>query len=118
MKRRFASIAGVLTLLLVGCAPSQNSAEAPGPSPSQPVQTRRLIVANRYEPATLAPKIYQSNAPLDTSRMFNAALTLIDDQGRSLPYLAEALPQLNTDDWRIFPDGRMETTYHLRDNLT
>jgi peptide/nickel transport system substrate-binding protein len=34
------------------------------------------------------------------------------------PYLAQSLPQLNTDSWRVFPDGRMETTYRLRSNLT
>jgi peptide/nickel transport system substrate-binding protein len=34
------------------------------------------------------------------------------------PYLAEALPQLNTGSWRVLPDGTMETTYTLRPNLT
>ena len=51
-------------------------------------------------------------------RLFNAALSLIDGQGTPRPYLAEALPQLNSDSWRVFPDGRMETTYRLRENLT
>src|SRR5205085_2800972 len=27
------------------------------------------------------------------------------------------LPQLNTDSWKVFPDGTMETTYRLRPNL-
>src|SRR5262249_39697548 len=26
--------------------------------------------------------------------------------------------QLNTDSWRVFPDGRMQTTYRLKPNLT
>src|SRR4030095_12826746 len=51
-------------------------------------------------------------------RMFNAFLELYDDQGRALPYLAEALPALNTDSWQVFPDGRMETRYRLKPNLT
>lgn len=34
-----------------------------------------------------------------------------------LPYLAEALPQLNTDTWTVSPDGRMQTTYRLKPNL-
>src|SRR5207237_839452 len=41
---------------------------------------------------------------------------LLLDQGA--PELAEALPQLSTDTWRLFPDGRMETTYRFRPNLT
>src|SRR5439155_19119250 len=32
--------------------------------------------------------------------------------------LADALPQLNTDTWRLFPDGRMETLYRLKSGLT
>src|SRR5206468_7659418 len=50
-------------------------------------------------------------------RMFSAFLDLYDDQGRPQPCLAEALPALNTDSWTVFPDGRMETRYHLKPNL-
>src|SRR5207244_9965308 len=70
------------------------------------------------EPLTLAPKVVAPNGPLTTTRLFNASLALFDDKGLARPYLAEALPQLNTDTWRVLPDGRMETTYRLRDNLT
>jgi peptide/nickel transport system substrate-binding protein len=50
-------------------------------------------------------------------RMFSAFLDYYDDQGKALPYLAEALPELNTDTWTVFPDGRMETRYRLKPNL-
>jgi peptide/nickel transport system substrate-binding protein len=76
------------------------------------------VLAHRYEPSNLAPKVLQSNGTFNTARLFNAALTLVDDEGNPRPYLAEALPQLGTDTWRVFPDGRMETTYTLRDGLT
>jgi peptide/nickel transport system substrate-binding protein len=116
----------VLTVMLVGCAPAQNQAQTQTQSPSQAaapaaVQStpgRTLVLAHRYEPATLAPKIIGSNGPLTTTRLFNAALSVIDDKGQAVPYLAEALPQLNTDTWRVLPDGKMETTYRLRENLT
>jgi peptide/nickel transport system substrate-binding protein len=49
--------------------------------------------------------------------MLNAFLDLYDDQARPIPYLAEALPVLNTDSWIVFPDGRMETRYRLKPNL-
>jgi peptide/nickel transport system substrate-binding protein len=32
--------------------------------------------------------------------------------------VVEALPQLNTPSWQLFPDGTMETSYVLRPNLT
>jgi peptide/nickel transport system substrate-binding protein len=50
--------------------------------------------------------------------MFNAGLAYQDDKDAYHPHLAEALPQLGTDSWRVFPDGRMETTYRLKPNLT
>src|SRR5207249_4648737 len=90
----------------------------PGATDPRPTQTRTLVLAHRYEPPTLAPKVLASNGPLSTTRLFNAALALFDDRGIARPHLAEALPQLDTDTWRVLPDGRMETTYRLRDGLT
>ena len=51
-------------------------------------------------------------------RVFNAGLGLEDGDNQIRPYLAESLPQLNTESWRVSPVGRMETTYRLRPNLT
>jgi peptide/nickel transport system substrate-binding protein len=72
------------------------------------------------EPAGLANKpLQQVGVSLhSTKRLFNAELAILDEKGLPQPYLAEAIPQLNTDTWRVFPDGRMETTYRLRPNLT
>ncbi len=72
----------------------------------------------RYEVTDLAGKIPGSSSPVVTKRLFNAALALIDGQGNARPYLAASLPQLNTDSWKVSPDGRMETTYTLRPGLT
>jgi peptide/nickel transport system substrate-binding protein len=52
-----------------------------------------------------------------TRRLFNAGLSIEDEQRRSLPYLAEALPRLDTETWRVDSDGRMETIYRLRPGL-
>jgi peptide/nickel transport system substrate-binding protein len=50
--------------------------------------------------------------------LFNATLALIDDKAVPRAQLVNSLPQLNSDTWRVFPDGRMETTYRLKPNLT
>ena len=111
-------VGAVFGLLLVSCAIPQSKGQAPVATEDQATQSRRILVlAHRFEVSNLAPKVLQTNGPLSTTRLFNATLSLIDDQGVSRPYLAEALPQLNTDAWRVAPDGHMETTYHLRDNL-
>ncbi len=111
-------IGAALAVFMVSCGPGQGPGQSPGASSDQSAQNRTLVVGHRIEPSNLAPKVLGTNGPLRNSRFFNAALSLIDDKGLARPYLAEALPQLNTDSWRVFPDGRMETTYHLRDNLT
>jgi peptide/nickel transport system substrate-binding protein len=75
-------------------------------------------MAVRYENADLHPKTLTPGLSAFTKRAFNASLTLIDTKGDPRPYLAESVPQLNTDSWRVSPDGRMETTYRLRPNLS
>ena len=109
-------IAVVVASFLVGCAPGEGA--SPSAPSNDPVLSRTLVVAHRYEPISLAPKVLGTGGPLSTTRPFNAALAMNDDQGQPIPYLAETLPQLNTQTWRVFPDGRMETTYVLRSGLT
>ncbi len=106
----------LLATLLIGCGPAQRQASTS--ASEQPRSSQTLVVAHRYEPSYLAPKVLGSNGPLTTTRLFNAALVQFDVRGAPRPYLAETLPQLNTDTWRVFPDGRMETTYQLRSGLT
>jgi peptide/nickel transport system substrate-binding protein len=77
------------------------------------------VVAIRVEPASIAAKVLrQVGVSLHTTkRLFNAELAILDDRGVPRAYLAAGLPELNTDRWRVFPDGRMETTYRLLPNL-
>lgn len=94
------------------------AAQEPGAAPA-PRPSRTLVVGIRVEPPTVATR------PLQTagiglylpSRMFNGSMALVDQNGRPHPYLAGALPELNSDTWQLFPDGRMETKYRLKPNL-
>src|SRR4051812_17450148 len=92
-------------------APAGDTAAARGPA-------KTLIMASNTEVASLAPKMIGPTNPTRTTRLFNAQLAIIDSRGQTRPYLAEALPQLNTDTWRVLSDGRMETVWKLRPNLT
>jgi peptide/nickel transport system substrate-binding protein len=75
-----------------------------------------MVMVGRSETPSLAVKAIQSLGLTSgtQTRLFNAGLALNDDRGVPQLYLAEALPQLDSDDWRVYPDGRMEVTYHLR----
>jgi peptide/nickel transport system substrate-binding protein len=84
---------------------------------------RTLVMISPGELPSFADKQILPAGAAVTTRMrgkeiVNAKLAFRDEQGLPFPVLAETLPELNTDSWRVFPDGRMETTYRLRPNLT
>ncbi|HEY3117035.1 MAG TPA: ABC transporter substrate-binding protein [Chloroflexota bacterium] len=49
--------------------------------------------------------------------MLNAGTANFTDQGQLRPQLAEAVPSIDNGLWKVFPDGRMETTWHLRSGV-
>lgn len=110
-----------IALLVVGCAPATAPAQmGSGTAPSASALQKTLVIAQRGEPPTLAARslVTQGSGLLIPDRFFNATLDVWDMNQVSHPQLAEALPELNSDTWRLFPDGRMETRYTLRPNLT
>src|SRR5206468_1100918 len=48
-------------------------------------------------------------------QMVHTGLTIRDGQRNRLSRLAEAVPTLDNGLWRLLPDGRMETTWRLRE---
>ncbi len=109
-------------LLLAACtsAPPTSRGGQTGQASSSARSGRTLTAAVRVEPAAIATRApVQAGVALYLSkRMFNAELGILDTRAEPRPYLAESLPQLNSGDWQVFPDGRMETRYRLKPNLT
>src|SRR5438094_571599 len=117
---------GLLLALVVSAACAAPTPTAPTTTGDQPPgQTaaphisRTLVMAGRSETPSVASRPLRLFGLTSTTvtRLFNAGLSLRDGQGTFRPYLAESLPELNTDSWKVFPDGRMETTYRLKPNL-
>src|SRR5438105_2870313 len=117
--RAFPSV--VLTsvaILVAGCVPSTPATQS-NSQPTDSPRERVLTASIETEPnfiAGLAPAA-GLGATDYWQRMFNAFLDLYTGEDQARPYLAEALPALNTDTWVVFPDGKMETRYHLKPNL-
>lgn len=108
----------IVLSLAVACVPASPSSPTSTAWGESPQPARTLVVMVEDEPKTLAGRLIgQAGRSLHFRRIFNADLALLDDQSNPLPYLAEALPQLNTESWQVSPDGTMETTYRLRPNL-
>src|SRR2546422_6997562 len=107
----------VAILLVAGCA----SGTAPGAS-SAPTKAQgpvRLTAAVQSDPGVLSDTIRQLGVGLagvdQLELLVNAGTAGIDDQGELRPLLSEAVPTTENGLWVVLPDGRMETTWHLRD---
>jgi peptide/nickel transport system substrate-binding protein len=117
-------LALALLLALSACGPGPQSSAGTRPAdsaaaPETGAINRTLVLLGRSEMPSLALRPIQSLGLTSStgSRIFNSGLALEDDRGAFQPYLAEALPQLNSESWRVFPDGRMETVYRLKPGL-
>src|SRR5688572_4007970 len=118
MMRRSSPIV-LFAMALLACAPvspRSDTSVATGSAPA--VQPKSIVFGVRYELISGQSKALNNTNSDAQKRLFNASLALMDSSGEIRPYLAETLPQLNTDSWRVNPDGTMVTTYRLRPNLT
>lgn len=115
----------VLALLLVACTPAPAPRNQPAAGSGESGVSRggpvRLAAAIRgLPPSMLALKTNRavgSIPGLDAiEELLHAGLTHADDQSKMHAQLAEAVPTLENGGWRIFPDGRMETTWRIRPN--
>lgn len=119
-----AALAMLLALVTASAcapAPSNRASGRPDSSPAAPPEPgRTLVAAVALEPPDLAVRGLRERgvALFLSKRLFNANLALLDERATPHAYLAEALPVLNSDSWRVFPDGRMETTWKLKPGLT
>jgi peptide/nickel transport system substrate-binding protein len=113
---RTATVFLTFALLACGVAPTSGGRGQADQAPAS-AEPRTIIVAFRYEKNDLSTKTL-SQAGQEYRPLFNAGLAFNDGAGVLRPYLAEGLPQLNTESWRVLPDGRMETTWRLKPNLT
>ncbi len=124
MWKRLLVVPLVAGLALTACQPARAPAPDQAGQPSTaarsapPAEPRTITIGVRYETDGLARKATTARGTNATIRVFNAGLTLVDGKGITQPYLLESLPTLNTESWRVAPDGTMDVTYRLRDRLT
>src|SRR5205823_2205838 len=113
----------LLLSVLVGCAAepprSGGSAGTGGLSSTGAPSTepKTLVLAFRYEKNDLSTKTL-SQAGQEYRPAFNAGLAIMGGKGVPEPQLGIAIPEVNTDSWRVAPDGSMETTWKLKPGLT
>ena len=112
----------LLALLTTACAPAPGSGRALEQTARSASSSRTLVIIGGGELQSFAwKKILPSGAATSIrtggEEILNARLTLMSERGLPQPFLAESLPSLADESWRVFPDGTMETLYRLRPNL-
>jgi peptide/nickel transport system substrate-binding protein len=112
----------LVALLAAACAgpqsstPSGGRSSADSPPPSGPT---RITAAIKGEATSLSRNLnsfgggtVQGTSELE--RLVHVGLTIQDDHGNRHPRLAEAVPSVANGRWQVRPDGRMETTWTIR----
>jgi peptide/nickel transport system substrate-binding protein len=115
---RFWALVLVLACFALGCAAPQASAPRTAESPPKPAAPKRIVAAIMSEAQSLSERRSAQGRGAgsdEVAQMVNAGLVRGDGVGNAHPELAEAVPTLENGLWRVFPDGRMETTWRLRD---
>jgi peptide/nickel transport system substrate-binding protein len=114
-----------LLILAVSCAsppaPPSSPSTSSAPASGAPAAPKRFTAAISGDPNTLSNSVARAGAGgvagLDALEMFiSSGLTVQDDRGERRPQLAEAVPTLENGQWRLLPDGRMETSWRIRPN--
>ena len=119
------SVATLTFVMLVGaCAgPAQPPGQPSSPQGSAEGTTvrvpTRINAAMMSSPPTISRDnvvagsgTYQGGDVLE--ELMTGGLTQRDATGQLRPQLAEAIPTADNGQWKLFPDGRMETTWKIR----
>lgn len=108
-------------VLLLACGQPPSPASSPGSASSQPPPSpRRVTVAVMSEPPVLNHLVSRAFSAVSVAgvveleQLVNDGMVVSNDRGMLQPRLAEAVPTVENGLWRVFADGRMETTWKIK----
>jgi len=109
----------LLASLVAACATSPGG--APRPLAEEALRSaapKRITAAIKFDPPTLNTKLNPATvAGVDQIEdLVNAGLAIFGERDVLRTQLAEAVPSAENGLWRLFPDGRMETTWKIKPN--
>jgi len=109
-----------LAIAITACAPAQAPGAGSTQSQSQPAgPPKRIVAAVNSIPVALNNMIGAATGSQPGMEalgvMVNSGFTIVDNRGNITPQLVEAVPTTENGLWRVFPDGRMEITWKIRE---
>jgi peptide/nickel transport system substrate-binding protein len=105
-------------LMLAACtSPARTEGPGTGASAPEAAGPTRIVVAIMSNPPYLYTRLAGTGigpgAPA-LQQMLAVTLADLDANGGLRPMLAESVPSIENGLWKVFPDGRMETTWKIR----
>lgn len=123
MVKRFGALVLVLGLLAAGCTPAATTGQA-GPGPQQrPAEKKRIVAAVFGLPFTYSTLLAVGGTGTavpgtgEMEKLVNAGFTTPNAAGARVPRVVERVPTTENGLWRVLPDGRMELTFTLRQDV-
>lgn len=110
-------------VLLAACGPGQPAATpgATGQESAKAAAPKRIVSVIRGSPVSLAQQRTQRGGSVrgldGIEELVHAGLSFTKADGTRAPQLAEAVPTIDNGLWKVFTDGRMETTWKIKPNL-
>lgn len=113
-------------LVVLACAPSETGSRADsrarGDSPGAAAAPKRISAAIMADLPSVRSQLSRAAGGTlpgarEIEQLLHAGLAVEDERGLLHPQLADAVPTLENSRWTLFPDGRMETTWTLRDGV-
>lgn len=112
------SLTGLILSVLVGCAaPTTLPQAASRPASREASQAPKRIVAttlSELRVLVLAENFAVAGKP-EVTTLVHQGLVSNDENLVMVPRLAEAIPSVENGLWTVYPDGRMETTWRIRE---
>lgn len=119
-----AIIAVASAVLVAACAAPPAARSVDGVAPPPPAAKKRLAASVFSDPAGFHRELTNPGGTTGSVpglaelwQMMNASLAYSDDNDVYQPLLAQAVPTVENGNWRVLPDGRMETTWRLKPNI-
>lgn len=110
-------VAMTCALVVAGCMPGAQSAGGGSAGGERPAQPKKMVVVSREEPVVLHDKAAVSGNGDVVEELVSAGLVRFEPLGDAHPLLAEAVPSIENGLVKLAADGRIETTWRLKDGL-
>jgi peptide/nickel transport system substrate-binding protein len=106
----------LLAIVVMACAaPAAPVGSGPAQPAEQPARFKRIVAGLHGREPTM---IWTLTGRLGPAEIVTAGLGNFTHRTELYAELAESIPSLDNGLWKLFPDGRMETTWKLRPGLT